>query len=476
MKYRNRMTKHTPKTPRKRLAATVAVLSLVGCLQSARAGTGTEEGDTTKKNRDYEDVVTRETPAEWKKLVPGGQFMDRILPAPIYQGLETNTWGAAGVRPRDIHNGMEDPAWSYWGGKPVLGPDGRYHWFGCRWPEDNPKGHGGWPQSEMIHAVGDRPTGPFLFKDRIGPGHFPEITQLRDGTWRLYHLHGYYHSKTLDGPWTPVTKQEDGFPTGKRVDMGSVCLREDGSLLMVCRISNIYVKENGSKVWELKSEKRVNPEHMYGWYEDPVIWRTEVQYHMIINDWQGRLAYHQRSPDGIHWKADPGLAYTTGIDRYEDGTKVDWYKYERPKVMHDQYGRPTHIYFAVIDVPKYEDKSNDTHSSKNIALPLVVERRLRVLNTEPINEKTTEIRVRILAEKGFDPQKELNLASLRFGAPSEVDYGRGSVLTGTKPDGADLILTFNGKGNGVTPDEFAGKLLGKTSAGGLLIGWAKLPK
>jgi hypothetical protein len=36
---------------------------------------------------------------------------------PIHGGLETDTWGADAVRPRDIQNGIEDPDWSYWGGK-----------------------------------------------------------------------------------------------------------------------------------------------------------------------------------------------------------------------------------------------------------------------------------------------------------------------------------------------------------------------
>lgn len=423
---------------------------------------------------DYDIVVGRDTPTEWQRLVPGGQFMDRILPAPLNAALTSDTWGADGVRPRDICNGIEDPECSYWGGKPVLAPDGRYHWFGCRWPEKNPKGHGGWPKSEMIRAIGDRPTGPFIYHETIGPGHFPEITRMPDGRWRLYHLHGYYGAETLDGPWTHVTKEQDGFPSN-RIHMGSICVRQDGSLLMVCRIGNIYVKELGSEVWELRSQKPVEPEHRYGWYEDPVIWRTEIQYHMIMNDWQGRLAYHLRSRDGIHWKTDPGLAYTVGVDGYEDGTKVDWFKYERPKVLQDEYGRPTHLYLAVIDVPKVLDEGGDNHSSKNIALPLVVERRLQMLNTASIGEDTAEIRVRIVQEDGFDPRTDLDLESLRFGAPEEVDYGRGSSLTGTEVDGGGLVLIFAGSGNGITQDDFAGKLLGRTASGGLLIGWARLP-
>jgi hypothetical protein len=182
-----------------------------------------------------------------------------------------------------------------------------------------------------------------------------------------------------------------------------------------------------------------------------------------------------RSKDGIHWKTDPGEAYTTGIDRYEDGTAVDWFKYERPKVFQDKYGRPTHIYFAVIDVLKDEDKANDNHSSKNICLPLVVERRLQMLNTNKITPDTKEIRLKVIAEGAFDPHRDLDITSLRFGASEEVDYGRGSSVLDTEEDGKDLILIFSGKGNGITDSNFAGKLLGEMNNGRLVLGYTTLP-
>lgn len=52
-------------------------------------------------------------PEAWNDLVHGGRFMDRILPSPIYQGLESDTWGTDAVRPRDIHNGTEGPEWLF---------------------------------------------------------------------------------------------------------------------------------------------------------------------------------------------------------------------------------------------------------------------------------------------------------------------------------------------------------------------------
>jgi hypothetical protein len=416
-------------------------------------------------------ITERETPTAWNQLVHGGQFIDRILPSPIYTSLESDTWGADSVRPRDIQNGIEDPEWSYWGGKPVLGPDGRYHFFCCRWPENHPNGHMGWPQSVMVRAISDRLTGPFIFENEIGPGHFPEITQLKDGQWALFHFEGYYLSDSLEGPWTPVTKEDAGFPG---IQMGSVTLREDGSLLMADRASRIWIKENDADQFARMTEDRMVPTHMPGDYEDPVVWRTEVQYHMLVNDWRGRIAYHMRSKDGIHWKTDPGMAYAVGVDSYEDGTKVDWFKYERPKVFQDNYGRATHLYLAVIDVAKREDLSSDSHSSKNISLPLVVERRLQMLNTDPITADTAEIHLKLIAERNFNPHTDTDIASLRFGASEEVDYGRGSSVLSTEKDGTDLILIFAGKGSGITDTNFAGKLLGKTNQGHLLLGYSRL--
>lgn len=411
-------------------------------------------------------------PEAWSNLVPGGRFMDLILPAPIYQGLETDTWGTDAVKPRDTHNGIEDPEWSYWGGRSILEPDKKYHLFVARWREDNPRGHGGWPSSEIVHAVSERATGPFVVKQVIGPGHFPEITRLKDGTYVVYHFHGCYTSDTIDGPWKNHQKRDAGFP---ETTFGSMALREDGSVLMLDRIMRVWLKENGSDQFRMVNGRPVQPREIPGRYEDPMVWRTEVQYHAIVNDWYGRTAYHLRSKDGVHWKEDPGEAYTIDFDGYEDGTKVRWYKYERPKVLQDQHGRATHLHLAVIDVPKKEDLSKDIHSSKNIVLPLVVGRRLKILNNDKITPDTGTIRLQITAEEGFDPNRDVDVDSLRFGAPEKVDFGGGCKAIKSEKTDRDLVVTFDGSGNGLTDDNFAAKLIGKTSEGKLLFGYSRLP-
>lgn len=412
-------------------------------------------------------------PKAWDDLVYGGRFMDRIEPAPIYKGLESDTWGTDAVRPRDIDNGIEDADWSYWGGRPILEPDGKYHLFVARWREDNPRGHGGWPKSEIVHALSARPTGPFVVKQVVGPGHFPEITKLKNGKYVVYHFHGCYTSDSIEGPWENHHKRDFGFP---KCTFGSLAEREDGSLLMLDRVMKVWLKEKGSDEFVLVNSKWVQPKipAKMG-YEDPMVWRTEVQYHTLVNDWHGRTAYLLRSKDGVHWKEDAGEAYTIDFDGYEDGTKVGWYKYERPKILQDKYGRATHLYLAVIDVPKKEDKVSDNHSSKNIVLPLVVGRRLKILNTDKITADTKTIRLQIIAEEGFNPHKDVNVDSLQFGSPEKVDFGHGCKPTRSEKSGKDLVVTFDAKGNGFGDENFAGKLIGKTKSGKLLFGYSRLP-
>ena len=189
----------------------------------------------------------------------------------------------------------------------------------------------------------------------------------------------------------------------------------------------------------------------------------------------GRIAFYQRSKDGINWITDPGEAYLPGVSFHEDGKVENWFKYERIKIFQDKYGRAIQANFAVIDTLKNEDLPNDNHSSKNISIPLNPGVLLTVLDTKPITEKTKTIRVKIAAEKGFNPQTEIDLNSLRFGASTEVNYGKGCKVLSTKNEGKDLVVTFDAKGNGITAEEFAPKLLGKTTSGKLLFGYARLP-
>jgi hypothetical protein len=421
-------------------------------------------------------ITERERPKEWDNLVDGGRFLDRFLPIPVIGELSDKTWGAADVIPRYVDNGIEEKEWSYWGGNILKSDDGKYHLFVCRWREDAPKGHMEWSQSTVVHAVADNSFGPFKVTGEVGKGHNPEAFKLKNGGYIVYVIDGHYYSDKINGPWE--YRKFDFNARDRKIPEGlsnlTFAQREDGSYIMMCRGGSIWFSKDGQSTYNLVTENRVYPEYD-GRYEDPVIWRTNIQYHAIVHDWLGRIAYYMRSKNGIHWKLDPGEAYVPGIAVYEDGTSENWFKYERIKMLQDEYGRAIQANFAVIDTIKWDDKGNDKHSSKNIGIPLTYGRLLTLLNEEPINADTEFIKVKIQAEKGFNPHKDINLKSLRFGAPEAVNFGNGCLLMDSEKSGKDLVLIFKGEGNGITSENFTAKLLGKTLTGKLLFGYARLP-
>ncbi|WP_283434122.1 glycoside hydrolase family protein [Neorhodopirellula lusitana] len=423
----------------------------------------------------HADDVARPRPAEWNNLVLGGQFKDRFERVKPRGDLTSKAWGGDNVLPRDVLNGIEDPDWSYWGGNAVRGDDGKYHLFVCRWPENAELGHFDYHNSIVIHAVADDPVGPYQYEDTIGHGHNPTLYKTRKG-YVIYCVGKFYFSKSLSGPWKHNAfdfHKRERWCVQRRVNF-TFAARDDGSYTAISRRGFAWVSPDGFTDWYLVSAESVYPK-VEGVFEDPLMWKDDVQYHLIANDWKGRIAYYMRSKDGVHWVTEPGEAYAPGIDRYEDGTAPDWYKYERIRVLQDDHGRAVQAHFAVIDSDKHSDLPNDKHSSKHIIIPLTVERLIEVENEQPITADTREIRVKIQAEDGFDPHTDIDLDSLRFGASQEVSFGRGSRLRKTEKAGRDLVLVFEGQGNGITAENFAGKLQGKTSQGKLLIGWARLP-
>ncbi|WP_299578038.1 glycoside hydrolase family protein [uncultured Sunxiuqinia sp.] len=424
----------------------------------------------------WAQIIERERPKEWGNLIEGGRFIDRFQAIPIIGELTDETWGADDVIPRYVDNGIEEKEWSYWGGNILVGDDDKFHLFVCRWPENAKKGHMEWPRSEVVHAVCENSFGPFQVKEVIGKGHNPEIYRLKNGGYVLYVYQGYYYSDKIDGPWE--YHQFEFNARNRKIPDGlsnlTFAQREDGSYIMLCRGGSIWFSEDGLSGYNLVSENSIYPPYK-GEYEDPVMWKTNIQYHAIVHDWKGRIAYYMRSKDGINWKLDPGEAYETGIAIYEDGTKVDWYKYERIKMLQDKYGRAVQANFAVIDTIKWDDLGGDNHSSKNIGIPLTYGRLLTILNKEPIDATTKSIKVKVEAEKGFNPHKDIDLISLRFGAPEEVNFGKGCKLLDSEKEGNDLVLTFEGTGNGITEDNFTAKLIGQTTKGKLLFGYARLP-
>lgn len=421
-------------------------------------------------------VTERTRPAEWEQLVPGARFMDRFLPMP--DGVKgTHVWGTDSVQNRYVDNGIECSDMSFWGGNILQTSDGKYHLYVCGWPERSPKGHMFWSNSMVFHTVSDHLSGPYRIQNSIGKGYNPEAFRLADGRVVVYVIGGYYIAENENSPvW--YYQQFSFDPRDRKIIEGlsnlTFARRPDGSYLMVCRGGGVWISRDGLSPYRQLTDKRVYPA-VEGEFEDPVVWRDNLQYHLIVNDWLGRIAFYQRSKDGIHWVTEQGEAYVPGVSFHRDGEVEHWFKYERPKVFQDSLGRAIQMNFAVIDTIKWNDLPGDRHSSKNICIPLNKGLLLSVLNAEPITSSTKRIEVRIKAEPGFNPQTDVDVKSLRFGSFTEVNFGRGCKALKTRNEGDDLIVVFTGKGSGITADEFAPKLIGRSTKGELLYGYARLP-
>ena len=463
----------------------------------------------THVSADVKVVFADAMPKQSSELTAGGQFMDLLLPMEgsiaatesdwgTTAGEETNeryagTW--AGTLGRWKDNGIEDTERSYWGGNIIKGDDGKYHIYVSGWPESTARGHMAWSSaSRVYHVVSESNVwGPYTYVSDIGAGHNSEIYKTGD-TYVIYHIEplGYYKSNSLGDTWESgeytFDLRDRALIAGENRETSlsncSFAKREDGSFVMIDRGGGIWVSRDGlTDPWHQVSTSSVylnNTVTNRGTLEDPVIWRDHLQYHMIVNDWQARYAYYYRSKDGLHWVMESGKAYT-GQDpfaKHSDGTVESWHKYERPRVYQDELGRAIRMNFAVIDCVKQSDLGSDTHSSKNINMPVTRQLLLEVQGNTPITSSTTSIRVLVKAEEGFNPRTDLNLTSLKFGSHDKVNFGNGLSYSSSENSGtSDLIITFTGVAgqSGITAEEWAPKMLGLKNDGSIAFGYAKMP-
>lgn len=435
---------------------------------------------TSGAKAEVNETEERPRPAGWERLVFGGRFMDRFEPSAPLGPLTSDCWGGDNVKPRDVRNGIEEKDWSYWGGnitrvKSASGRD-EYHLFVARWEESQPRGHGYWSQSEIAHAVSNRPDGDFKVVEVLGKGHNPELFRCKDGSWAVYCIDRatnpkahVYRTKDLNAKdWKFGRLQLD--LDGKKMLEGesnfSFCTRPDGSVLAVCRGGGIWLSEDGIKPFVRKSEQSIYPD-VAGRFEDPVLWRDEVQYHIIVNDWQGRVAWKLTSPDGFNWATQPGEAYTINFSKVLDGDKVidnNWYKYERIRVFQDEFGRVVQANFAVIDCIKNQDRGSDNHSSKNITVPVNPGRRIETFRR---TRKGWEARIR--SERGFNAQKDVDVDSLILGPQSFVAFGQGVKAIDSYPVAKDLVVVFPA----IEINDPVIEILGRETSGRLLFATAR---
>jgi hypothetical protein len=334
-------------------------------------------------------------------------FIDYFQPTPVVGALTTNAWGAPGILPRDPQNGLEDPSlkelpldtndaqaaapkWYYWDGQIIKSPAGKYYMFASRW--NQARGHGGWGGSSAVYAVSDNLFGPYVDKGFVWPdvvkgvagrGHNVTALVLPDGRYAVLISEtrpgSVYIAKSLDGPWEfqgPITFSTNEFSgdTRRLSSNMSIMVRPDGGFEIVQRSGLILISTNSVVGPYTVQGRSVYPTTIDGQrvrnLEDPVVWFSGGLYHIVVNSWSARKAYHLTSTDGIHNWTLRGLAYDPTADfvRYPDGTVNHWNKMERPGVYIED-GHVKAVTLASIDISKEEDTGNMPHGSKVLVIP-----------------------------------------------------------------------------------------------------------
>lgn len=410
-------------------------------------------------------------------MMPGGQFMDRIMAMPDMENVEKPGWGD--VKPRYTANGIENDHISFWGGNVQKGADGKYHINVAGWNSDS-RAHSYWANSDVYHAVSDNLYGPYTLANKpvstgiIGKGHNPETYLTDDGTYVCYVIMGNVTperltSKSLNGSWTRSAFETDARDRSILAGYSNYTFtkRADGSFVVIDRGGSVWISRDGldDPYHQITDATVYNGDKRY--FEDPLIWKDPLQYHMIVNDWNAKQAFYSRSADGIHWVTEQGFAYKPGCVYHSDGTVEEWYKLERPKIYLGEDGYAEMINLAVIDVEKGQDLAGDSHSSKNVMMPLN-----KGIVMEVTSAKDATVWTVLLKDTSLE---KINTASLVFGNYAKVNYGFGMHCTSAEQQGNDLLLTFEGNDHGIDNTEFAPKMLGEDNEGNMIYGYARLP-
>jgi len=355
-------------------------------------------------------------------------LIDYFKPTPNACAASSITWGASTSLPRDTCNGIEDtkkpPQWLYWDGTILRADDGKYHLLGSRWAASLGL-NGGWHGSDAFHAVSESsPLGPFMDKGLAytnGPdsgyrskGHNVAAARLPDGTYCLFVSEivpfTIFTSPSLDGPWTNkghASIDKNGVqvsippPGDQNLESNvSLVVRPDGNFEIIQRHGIIALSTTGplgpykvqkptttyaaaeavpatipsifpNRKKHLDAQAPQTPESTYVFAEDPLIWYSGGQYHVVYNYPDDRVAYHLTSPDGIHDWTDRGLAYDPRMAKQlfstSDGGFVSWTKIERPNIIMVN-GHITHFTFAVTDVQKEQITGGSNHGTKVVVV------------------------------------------------------------------------------------------------------------
>lgn len=321
---------------------------------------------------------------------------------------------------------------NYWvWGSSVIEEKGSYHMFVSRWPK-HLSFHPGWMiASEIVHAVSDRPEGPYSFQDVALPArgaqywdgrstHNPKIVKYKD-IYVLFYMGstnpfadfpeedtlqlrskysivgrsnkriGVAWSESLDGPWTrldePVLDTRPNTFYSFLTSNPAPWINEDGSVLLIFKSrsykedfpyqSSMAIGVAGAPhfkgPYKLLSDEPIFSLEKNAEIEDPCLWKDGAGYHILAKDQRGRITGEKgngvliHSEDGINWELDKRPFAYTKTLKTADGKSNKMGQLERCSVLLDEEGNISHLFFATMDGP---GGFNNSTKSWNIVLPL----------------------------------------------------------------------------------------------------------
>lgn len=299
-----------------------------------------------------------------------------------------------------------------WCGSVVKGEDGRYHMFASAWPIELGFGAHWLFNCKILHAASDLPQGPYRVEgvalDRRGRQYFDGMNvhnpfvRRWNGKYYLYYMGTTYGgpvpgpgdavsdqrflevwnkkriglavSDSVYGPWkrrdTPLLEPRDCSHWDCTITTNpAVAILEDGTtyLLYKSRSSVENIMQLGvakaptpEGPFERLSEEPILRFEKKGWQiEDPYLWHQDGKFHLLFKndfkenwddiseDWGSGL--YAVSEDCVHWDvAGDSRVYTRKV-RWDDGRETVQANLERPFLLLDEQGAPTHLFLATGD-------------------------------------------------------------------------------------------------------------------------------
>ena len=247
-----------------------------------------------------------------------------------------------------------------WGGNIIKGDDGLYHLWVSRMRDG--EGLNSWTHDSQIdHAVAEDPMDVFDFAEVAlsAEAHNASPLRARNGSYLIFHIgSGFlHHSETPNGPWLPLP--------GINCNNPAPMIHSNGSFFCGCNNGDfqIYRCDDPFEArWEFVTSMQFpdawSQPSQFMRSEDPYLWMdTRHNWHILAHRYDYRdgwpanpnqtepvlVSGHGFSRNGIDWHFNIAEQPYNATITFENGTRQFFSTFERPHLVFDDAGEPTHL-------------------------------------------------------------------------------------------------------------------------------------